>query len=474
MQVDPVVEAISALAGRISNLEVDRPSNVTLVHGHAGASSGGFLPYFATPTYIVYIDGGTIKARNTTTGVIDFSGADAATVIQAAIDACTGGQGILLAAGDYYIATTLDITGTVDPRYGSAHPYIPPRLAGESKHSTRLIYDGADPIIKAVGTSGYRVWGLTLSEIGLDGLGNATTAAYLEYVNNAYLADITAYNFGNRGLSLKSSINVVAAACNFPHCGGLAATGAAIYSEAGTTLQLIGVGVRGGTPWDGNAAHIQHGIVINGTNNCRLRGVIVEEQGNSGLYAYGSILGLVVDECYFEANGERAIYVSGANGVVLRDNFLFKDQQYAGGSYEVRLVGVVGGLLEGNYITPDGTTQHIYIHTDCYDIALQNNVKAGATAFVSDNGVRTTYQANVGYVTANRGAATLLSGTTSLAVSHGLSVTPTIVNITFAEQGTADYGRWWISAVGATQFTLNVSTDPGASNLDFWWEALKL
>jgi len=70
-----------------------------------------------------------------------------------------------------------------------------------------------------------------------------------------------------------------------------------------------------------------------------------------------------------------------------------------------------------------------------------------------------------------RGAATLLSGTTSLAVNHGLSTTPNVINIMFAEQGTNDYGRWWVDTVGAAQFTLHVSADPGASNLDFWWEA---
>ena len=69
------------------------------------------------------------------------------------------------------------------------------------------------------------------------------------------------------------------------------------------------------------------------------------------------------------------------------------------------------------------------------------------------------------------GAPTLMSGTTSLTVNHGLGATPNIVNIMFAEQGTNDYGRWWVSAVGPVSFTLNVSADPGASHLNFWWEA---
>lgn len=69
------------------------------------------------------------------------------------------------------------------------------------------------------------------------------------------------------------------------------------------------------------------------------------------------------------------------------------------------------------------------------------------------------------------GTDSITSGATSKAVSHGLSYTPTIdqIMITFAEQGTNDYGRWWVDTIGASQFTVNVSADPGASNLDFGW-----
>ncbi len=71
----------------------------------------------------------------------------------------------------------------------------------------------------------------------------------------------------------------------------------------------------------------------------------------------------------------------------------------------------------------------------------------------------------------NAGTSSILNTTTSIAVTHGLAVTPTLQNITitFGEQGTNDYGRWWVDTIGATTFTLNVSADPGASNLDFGW-----
>lgn len=78
-----------------------------------------------------------------------------------------------------------------------------------------------------------------------------------------------------------------------------------------------------------------------------------------------------------------------------------------------------------------------------------------------------------GYVTANSGTGSIASGATTAVVSHGLAVTPTLddISVVFGEQGTNDYGRWWVSNITSTQFTLNVSADPGASNLDFAWRA---
>lgn len=80
---------------------------------------------------------------------------------------------------------------------------------------------------------------------------------------------------------------------------------------------------------------------------------------------------------------------------------------------------------------------------------------------------------NRGYVTESSGTGSIASGATTATITHGLSVTPSVedILITFAEQGTNDYGRWWISGISSTQFTLNVSADPGASNLDFGWQA---
>src|SRR5207245_1236318 len=86
----------------------------------AGASGGAGLalsqvlapPVFAgsitdvePASYIIYIDsGGTIYARNGTTGAVDYSGPDAATVLQNALGAASSGGTIFFREGTYNLS----------------------------------------------------------------------------------------------------------------------------------------------------------------------------------------------------------------------------------------------------------------------------------------------------------------------------------------------------------------------------------
>jgi len=69
------------------------------------------------------------------------------------------------------------------------------------------------------------------------------------------------------------------------------------------------------------------------------------------------------------------------------------------------------------------------------------------------------------------GTSSILSTTTSIAVTHGLPVTPPIekITITAGQNPTNDIGHPWISGITSTQFTVNVRADPGASDWGFGW-----
>jgi parallel beta-helix repeat protein len=102
---------------------------------------------------------------------------------------------------------------------------------------------------------------------------------------------------------------------------------------------------------------------------------------------------------------------------------------------------------------------------------IQDNIVSGTGAGIQTLGSNTLVRNNIGYVTENSGTATIDSGTTYEVVPHGLDATPTVINIAFREQADNDYGRWSVTSIGTTNFTVNVQSDPGASNLDFAWEA---
>lgn len=69
------------------------------------------------------------------------------------------------------------------------------------------------------------------------------------------------------------------------------------------------------------------------------------------------------------------------------------------------------------------------------------------------------------------GTATVTSGNTSVTVTHGAGYTPNVadVMVTPTNSPTNDPGHWWVSAVGATTFVINVRANPGASGASFAW-----
>ena len=82
---------------------------------------------------------------------------------------------------------------------------------------------------------------------------------------------------------------------------------------------------------------------------------------------------------------------------------------------------------------------------------------------------------NHGYLTENSGTGSIANGATTAVITHGLAYTPVAADITITptEQPTNNPGAIWISTITSTQFTVN-SLNPGASNLDFSWAVRKV
>lgn len=79
--------------------------------------------------------------------------------------------------------------------------------------------------------------------------------------------------------------------------------------------------------------------------------------------------------------------------------------------------------------------------------------------------------ANDGFVTKNKGASVITSGNTSVTVSHGLSYTPTAVDIMVTRgSGSGLSSQFWTSNFTSTTFDINVDVNPGGT-ISFYWQA---
>jgi hypothetical protein len=124
---------------------------------------------------------------------------------------------------------------------------------------------------------------------------------------------------------------------------------------------------------------------------------------------------------------------------------------------------VIGGYFTGNTVRgiqiPSGATNNVILGAHF----------SGNGTDLFDAGTGTKIDHTTGYVAANSGTAQLLSGTTSIAVTHGLSAAPAVFTLTPLENlGSATYA--YVTAIGTTTFTINFDADPG-TNVNVRWSA---
>lgn len=129
-------------------------------------------------------------------------------------------------------------------------------------------------------------------------------------------------------------------------------------------------------------------------------------------------------------------------------------------------------LIVGNVVYGETTSIRIDDTVTNYRV-LDNRFSADTVIDSVGTGV---YRNNAGYVTENSGTGTINSGATTAVITHGLDYTPTAQDIivTLKENPTNTVGSVWVDTITATQFTVNVESDPGASNLDFGWAVRKV
>jgi len=131
--------------------------------------------------------------------------------------------------------------------------------------------------------------------------------------------------------------------------------------------------------------------------------------------------------------------------------------------------------IKGNYIITANSYGIMEKSASCNNNHIVDNTIIGAThAGVYLQGDDSIAVRNIGFTTENSGTATLATGTTSIAVNHGLDVTPAAGDIVVTPIETwGNMTKFWIGNYTSTQFTIYADQNPG-QDVDFAWKAIVL
>lgn len=188
-------------------------------------------------------------------------------------------------------------------------------------------------------------------------------------------------------------------------------------------------------------------VTNNTITNTRLYG-IYHGTGGSNVLISGN---LIQNDSTADNGSYQGIALNSAATVV--GNTITLNRGYTG----IRINGVANCRVRDNYIN-SGT-------------AASLSIEAGSTLFNISNNVLSkamTYNATAG--AGNIGTATVANGTTSIAVTHNLGYTPDVTDIQITPTLMSLSKTYWISAIGASTFTINVDVDPGVGTATFAWK----
>lgn len=272
---------------------------------------------------------------------------------------------------------------------------------------------------KATGTALNKVWRLTIGEMYIKGtkpaVGDDGNGIRCVYTADSFFYNLNFWGNGAAGLRFDNChdnyiINVITDNNGF--------SGFDIRNSEWCVFSNCD-GVLSG----------QSGIILNTCTHCTIANSDFKSNTWNGITLYASDYNTVVNnQCW--------------------------DNQKAGGYYNIQETDASSdyNIIKDNIVSIDGGT--------------------GATPTVATVGAHTRVANNIGYVTENSGTATVANASTSIVVNHGLAATPTDIQISPAENPTNAVTYWWVDTLTASNFTINVNADPGASNLDFYWRAV--
>jgi len=430
--------------------------------------------------YVIFIDGSSYYAKNGKTGEIQFSGTDAANVIQLALNAIPQGGVVQLTEGLFQCSVAFTV--------GAAQT-----LRGVGEDSTTVQLKTADATVN-LGTN--------------KDLGHLASLEYLKVIGGDANGG---GRYANNLVTVKSQYHRI----NRVRLGETAQGGTALRIEVGNASRYsnlyideaaYGIDVVTGGSYDQT-----FDFVDIGTRNTKdiqtlpKVGLRIAQNSGSMFFRYLSIWGFE-DDVLLE-NGAGEIYVSqpmiwgarhhaihisgGAYNIYFHDGRIGAGSMDAANTYPDVLIENNGDTVKniGFYNcqfqrddTAGNPTRAIQVNASGSGtrgpIIIQGNVftnwdSVSKVPVYIGSGWTTVIRDNIGFATENSGTATIASGSTYVDVSHGLSAALSAKDISITPTGSLAHGTtFWVSNIGASSFRINVDTAPGTGiSYTFAWKA---
>ncbi|MEM3629101.1 MAG: hypothetical protein QXE06_06995 [Candidatus Bathyarchaeia archaeon] len=383
----------------------------------SNGSSGSFTIssgiYPGAATYTIYKEGNTYYAKNAY-GAIEFSGTDAATVIQTTINALNKGT-ILIKAGEYPLSKSLILNKTVS-------------LCGEGKGTELQITSDVNGIVLSKTPDGFAPGNIQNLAI------RATSASY-----NSALIYINASNYSGIFRNIVENVFLWRSAF-------LSRTGCGIKIE--TTL-----------PGTGFSYFCFKDIYIHGLST----GIILETIQPNSWISWNTFENINI------MHANQAIYIHDTTGAGLgvHNNFFINVKIY--GSEITKAFTLDGGKrnvfleCQAGDLSPEAYSLYI-TSAAYYNVIILGSMPA--SVFIGNNSNIIKFVRYL--VTENSGTATITAGNTYVTVTHGLSITPDINRIKVTPKDNLNGRSFWVGNVTSTTFRIYISSSDTV-NHSFGW-----
>jgi len=410
----------------------------------------------APAKFIIYKEMGVSFARDGQTGEIRFKDVDAASVIQSAIDALTEGA-IFLKSGIYDIESTLSLKSRVG-LIGEGTGYY-------GRAAILKLADGANvPLlnVKAEDPDG-QTKNVVLRNLWLNG--NAPNqVAEVDMVDfaNARMAVLDDVYFYQSKRDALITYYAWVVNCRFMNNGRYA-----IWAKADTYIAFCNFASN---VFDSAYDSWSNAAIFLGHENCIIGNDIYMTKYGSGISLYNVTRNRIIGNRISHNNWHGIALHLGENNHII-GNLIYNNSARGAGMSGVRVSDTVNNIIALNRCFDDRATklQDYGIEefgTSDYNEIVNNNVRENLTAGITTVGANSIVKYNIGYVTENRGTATMPAGSASVTVAHGLAKTPRIALITPHHSDIEDIR---VTAKTATNFTVEVTTAPAADRTFDWY-----